>query len=189
MSLIPNSVWKQLETLRPTGDELIAREAMPGATKKVLAAIDVRGRRHVLVHLNHDEDGCEDVRSRGLSVMTEELLLPESVPGRYIHVICEDSAGHPMFDLIGGEIADRVVLGEEAPAESVSRVLGKWRRFWGQNPRQVLTREAQIGLFSELWFLAYWLIPAIGISEAVTRWRGPYGARHDFEHPGLSVEA
>lgn len=189
MNPIPADVWKQLEPLRPTGDELVAREALPDVTARLLAGIDARGRRHVLIVLNKDDETYKDVNSRGLSVVTQDLILPGSTQGHYINLTCEDSTGHPMLDLIGGEIAERLRVGADAPAEIVSRVLAKWRRFWGQLPRQMLTREAQIGLYSELWFLTYWLIPAVGIAEAVHRWRGPHGARHDFEHPGLSIEA
>ncbi len=188
MTVIPADLWRQIEPLRPAGDELVAREVLPAATRKLLAAVDARGRRHVLIALNKDDDACKDVNSRGLLVVTQGLILSGSTQGRYINLTCEDPAGHPMLDLIGGEIAERLRAGADTPAEIVSRVIAKWRRFWGQIPRQLLSREGQIGLFAELWFLTYWLIPAIGITGAVHRWRGPHGARHDFEHPGLSVE-
>src|SRR5262249_27367868 len=44
------------------------------------------------------------------------------------------------------------------------------------------------GLFAELWFFSVWLVPKVGVVEAVRRWRGPFGSRHDFEWEGLSVE-
>jgi hypothetical protein len=74
------------------------------------------------------------------------------------------------------------------PAQLVSRVLAKWRRFWGGSPLPLLTKQELIGLFAELWFLSVWLAPRVGWTEAVQRWRGPFGARHDFEWPGRSVE-
>src|SRR5207245_778158 len=72
--------------------------------------------------------------------------------------------------------------------ESVARVFARWRRFWGQLPQHLLSREQQLGLFAELWFLNVWLLPRVDAAEAVTRWRGPFGARHDFEWPTRSVE-
>lgn len=188
MNPIPADIWRQVERLRPTGDELVARVALPEVTSRLLVSIDARGRRHLLVSLRQDDDAYKDVNSRGLSVVTHELIISGGGPKWYINVACEDSVGHPMLDLIGGEIAERLQADADTPAVIVSRVLGKWRRFWGQLPQQMLTREAQIGLFSELWFLTYWLIPAVGIAAAVRRWRGPHGARHDFEHIGLSIE-
>lgn len=77
---------------------------------------------------------------------------------------------------------------EVVPADTVKRVLAKWRRFWGLLPRTVLSKEEVIGLFAELWFFLVWLIPAAGSSTTVQRWRGPMGSRHDYEWPGRSVE-
>lgn len=188
MSAIDPGVWRQIESQRPTGDELIGRPAAPDATPRLLAAIDSRGRRHLLVSLMTEEKDFRDVSSRGLTIATRELTLRAGEAGRYIDIACEDASGHPMLDLIGGELGGRLAGGGSSPAESVARVLAKWRRFWGRLPQQLLSHEAQIGLFAELWFLAYWLIPAVGVSDAVRMWRGPHGTRHDFERPGLSVE-
>jgi hypothetical protein len=103
-------------------------------------------------------------------------------------IACHDAAGHEAFDLIGGELADRLVSGRETAPECVVRVLAKWRRFWGQAALQILSREEQLGLFAELWFLSVWMVPGAGADEAVKRWRGPFGSRHDFEWAGRSVE-
>jgi hypothetical protein len=185
---ISEAVWRQIEPARPSGDELVARQAAPDASPRLLAAIDFRGRRHFLVTLNAEDVGYHDAGSRGISVRTEELVLNDAPGARFIKITCDDTSGHAMFDLIGAEIADRLHSAAEVPADIVSRVLVKWRRFWGQTPNQTLSRERQIGLFAELWFLTYWLVPALGSSEGSRMWRGPHGARHDFERQGLSVE-
>lgn len=189
MTTIPDAVWQQVEQARPSGDELVARQALPSLTERILVAADARGRRHLLVALSDDDEPFRDRSSRGLTVETKDLVLSDQDGVRYITLRCEDAAGHTMFGLIGADIAEQIAISVATPADIVSRVLAKWRRFWGQLPTQILTREEQIGLFSELWFLAYWLIPAVGPQEALTRWRGPMGGRHDFEKAGLSVEA
>jgi hypothetical protein len=43
------------------------------------------------------------------------------------------------------------------------------------------------GLFGELWFLSNWLL-AHG-QEQIVHWLGPSGARHDFQWPGVAIEA
>ena len=189
MTIVPDAVWQQVEEARPSGDELVARQALPSLTDKVLVAVDARGRRHVLVALSGDDEPFREKGSRGLTTETRDLALADHAATRYITLRCEDVAGHSMLDLIGGEIAEQVASVAGTPAEIVSKVLARWRRFWGQLPTQILTYEEQIGLFSELWFLAYWLIPAVGPREALSWWRGPMGARHDFEQTGLSIEA
>ena len=43
-------------------------------------------------------------------------------------------------------------------------------------------------MFAEIWFLSVWLAARVGEAEVVARRRGPFGACHDFEWPGKSVE-
>lgn len=189
MNPVPAGIWSQIEPARPKGDELVGRPALPDVTFRLLAAIDAAGRRHLLIALDPTDKDFRDVGSRGLTAETEELILPGHEHARYIKLKCHDAVGHDMLDVIGGEIAEGLQAGAESPAEIVSSVLARWRRFWAQQHRQMLSREGQIGLLAELWFLAYWLAPAIGELAALRCWRGPHGARHDFEHPGLSIES
>jgi len=140
------------------------------------------------VPLVSGEQPLQDTQSRGLSVETKELAVHGYNPACYLDLECHDATGYDALDLIGGEIAEALSRDSHSPAEVVHRILAKWRRFWGQIPRQLLSREQQLGLFAELWFLSMWLAPRIGIEEAARCWRGPFGARHDFEWRGRSVE-
>lgn len=188
MSGIAPEVWARLESSRPTGENLTARLAKPDLTDRLLCAVDVDARRHLLVPLHADDQALRDDQSRGLAVDTRELVVQGRGTGRYLEVTCLDVEGFGAFDLIGGEIADGLTRSGASPAETVRRVIAKWRRFWGQVPRPVLSREEQLGLFGELWFLSVWFFQRVGAKEAVHRWRGPFGARHDFEWPSRSVE-
>jgi len=188
VSRIAPEVWTRLAGGRVRGETLWARRAAPDVSDVLLAAINADGRRHFLVRLEEGQDGLHDADSRGMGVMTRELEVPGHEAGRYLDITCHDAGGYEAFDLIGGEIAERLVGHHETPAESVARVVAKWRRFWGQPPRQMLSQEEQLGLFAELWFLTIWLAPLIGPAEALNRWRGAFGARHDFEWSGRSVE-
>lgn len=188
MSRIVPEVWTRLAGERVQGETLWARRATPDVTERLVAALDADGNRHLLLLLRAGETDMHDSQSRGLGVVTRDLAMPGHEAGRYLDITCHDAAGHEAFDLIGGELADRLASGRENASECVVRVLAKWRRFWGQLPLQILAREAQLGLFAELWFLSVWLLPTTGALEAVNRWRGPFGSRHDFEWAGRSVE-
>lgn len=188
MSRIAQDAWAQLEQTRPTGENLTARLAAPDVTDRLQCALDSDGRRHLLISLAADDEALHDEQSRGLSVLTRELSVQGDPPTRRLDIQCEDAAGHAAFDLIGGELAVQLAAATQSPSEIVRRVLARWRRFWGQLPRTLLSREQQIGLFAELWFLCLWLLPRVGAADAVSRWRGPFGARHDFEWLGRSVE-
>ncbi len=188
MNPINAEVWARLATERPLGRNLRARTAIPEVTDRLVAALDAEGRRHLLLLLAADDVSLQDARIRGVGVVTRELTAPGHAEGRYLDITCHEVEGHGIFDLLGGELAERLANADEAAPEAASRVLSKWRRFWGQIPHQVLSREAQIGLFGEIWFLSVWLVPRVGAMEGVSRWHGPFGARHDFEWTGKSVE-
>lgn len=188
MSGIESDVWERLSTTISMGESLTARVAMPGVTKRLLAALDSESRRHLLIPLLPDEIELRDDQSRGVSVTTRELVIHDHSSGRYLDICCNDASGYNALDLIGGEIANGLIASSTTPAKLVELVLAKWRRFWGELPRQMLSREEQLGLFAELWFLSTWLATHIGLGAAVIRWRGPFGARHDFEWPSRSIE-
>lgn len=188
MTRIASDVWVHLEQTKPTGDNLTARPAVSGARTRLHCAIDSEGRRHFLIALHVDELDFRDTQSRGLIVVTRDLVVHGEPVARYLDIQCMDATGQDAFDLIGGELVTELSRIGSSPAESVKRVLARWRRFWGQLPQVFLTREELLGLFAELWFLFVWLYPVVGISEAVGRWRGPFGSRHDFEWTKKSVE-
>lgn len=185
---IAPETWNRLAGSRAKGDALVARLAVPGITDRLVAAVDVEGKRHLLVTLVDSDQDLADRDSRGIDVATRYLVIQGRDPARYIDLTCNDAAGHAVFDLFGGELAATLANTDGSADAAVSRLIGKWRRFWGHQPLQLLNREEQLGLFAELWFLSRWLIPKVGVEDAVLRWRGPFGARHDFEAPGESVE-
>jgi hypothetical protein len=176
--------------MRPTGERIAA--ARPNtAVERLLCGLDHAGRRHLLVLLRDGEDEFRDRESRGLNVDTRELGLVGEGTSRYLDIQCIDAAGYAALDVMAAEIGEGLLLAgtDTPPHDVVRRVLAKWRRFWGHLPKSLLTRDEQVGLFAELWFLCYWLLPNVGVQTAVNRWTGPFGARHDFEWPQRSVEA
>jgi hypothetical protein len=185
---IDPQVWTRLANEQVQGETLWARRVASEVTDRLVGALDADGKRHLLVLLRNGEAEMQDSQSRGVGVVTRELAVPGHEAGRYLDITCHDPAGQEAFDLIGGELAERLSSGRETAPECVLRVLAKWRRFWGQLPRQILSREDQLGLFAELWFLSVWLIPRVGTADAVGRWRGPFASRHDFEWVARSVE-
>jgi len=188
VSRIEAQVWVQLAQVGPIGDKLAARLALPDVTERLQCALDSNNHRHLLIALTASEEELNDSHSRGVSVLTRELVTQGQAAARYLDIECQDAAGYAALDLIGGEFADGLSRTDKPPHEIVERVLARWRRFWSGLPKDFLSREELIGLFGELWFLLFWLLPGVGAVQAVQRWRGPFGARHDFEWQGKSIE-
>jgi len=179
-------VWKRLESEYLSGEKIIARLAVPEMSRKLYVGIDSMKQRHLLVPIEKDEEKYNDSESKGLSILTRELIIKGTEQKRYIDIICQDVSGHIIFDAIAGDIAEKLDKG--IPKEVIANVIGKWRNFWKKTSQEIMSSNEIIGLFAELWFLSYWLLPKVDKLETVNRWHGPFASRHDFEWVGKSVE-
>src|ERR1043166_4128471 len=105
MIAVPPEVWSKLTGERVHGETLWARRALPEISGHLIAALDGQGQRHFLVILQNGEDPLHDNQTRGLTVQTRDLVVPDHKTGKYLDITCHDPAGHEAFDLFGGELA------------------------------------------------------------------------------------
>lgn len=184
-----SKIWSLLSDAPMIGAQLRARLISSGGPKKLFAALDASGGRHFLLAVRNDDEGWNDMRGKGLRGETRELQSPGRDLVRYIDITCLDRSGYSAFDAFGEDLLTNLAEGHGSGGEIVARTVETWRRFWLFGAPSEINREVEIGLFGELWFLAYWLAPRVGFKRAVSLWRGPEGARHDFETSSLSIEA
>lgn len=187
--MITIDVWNSLDANRVLGEELVARRIQVDGDKALLCGVQRNGSRHFLVPIDKAEDMPPDDKSRGLRARVRELFVSGRPPGWYVDVECSDRDMHDPFDVVGNDLLRALRDSSLPPVALIQTVLAKWRRFWAEIPNQVLGEDAIAGLFGELWFLQVWLAPAIGHRAAIESWRGPTGARHDFQAIALAVEA
>ncbi len=187
LSRIDLNLWSGLAAMPNRIDALGAKLLLPDLSDRVFAAVDGQGRRHILIRLDAEDNAIRDVQSRGLSVDTIELTSDDGSQ-RYADIVCFDASGHEMFDLVATEIVQRLQTESVLATDCVHRIISKWRRFWNSIHGQFMSRAEAAGLFAELWCLRYWLLPHLQADIAINAWRGPFGARHDFEFACHSIE-
>jgi hypothetical protein len=183
--------WDLLEAQPPAGARLTARLAFPSRSPDVYIALDAQRGRYVLVRIPDGEPSAVSERaSRGIAVQTVEMNLDGGKASAvFVEVACLDAAGHAALDTVTFELVEALAAGASiGRVRLVQGVLGKWRRFWAGAAQNTLTKEALLGLFGEVWFFCRWLLPSVGAERGVAMWRGPSGARNDFEAPGLGIE-
>jgi hypothetical protein len=187
MNTIDENEWDKIHT--PIGDALNAKSVFQNLTERLTMARDSLGFRHLLITLFTDSSLSITQQNRGINVSTKELKLLNGDPKKYLDLQCTDSSGHHIFNSIGAEIAMGLGdMGEgEDPIKIVSAILSKWKNFWGVEFRELLSLEEQVGLFGEVYFLRYWLLPKFG-KIVVLSWEGPDNARHDFVLADKSFE-
>lgn len=188
MTTQPLSPWSGIKSPHPGSDSLSARVLDATSPGGMLAAIDSSGVRHYLVPLNTQDTTLSSPVPRGLEVSVRDFRRADSHPLRYFDIACADPGGSAAFDLVGADLLATLRDSGDAAPKVVSDVLARWRRFWTPASSELLTAEEQRGLFLEILFMVDWLIPAMGVAEAVASWRGPYGSPHDFVLPDASVE-
>jgi Putative PD-(D/E)XK family member, (DUF4420) len=183
--------WGHLGAAHPHADDLNVRKASSEWTEDILIAVDAYSHRHLLIRVENDAAWVADKDSRGVKIDLKELrdLLDQNgATARYVDIECVDAAGHAALDIVAAELASALDAGSSIrKVDLVAGIVAKWRRFWSSANKNLMSKEEQIGLFGELWFLASWLLPTVG-PDSIFAWRGPTRSRHDFEVPGASVE-
>jgi hypothetical protein len=163
---------------------------MPDRRDDVHIAVDAGHRRYVLIAIPEGEP-CElaERTSRGIAVQTVEMNIGFGGKGNFVEIACIEQQGHAALDIVINELIEALEAGASiGRVRLVQNVLAKWRHFWAGVNQATLHKEQCLGLFGELWFLTRWLSPIIGASKAVKMWRGPIGARNDFETAALGIE-
>ncbi len=182
--------WALVEATTPSGERLTVRTAFPGSHGDVLIALDAARRRYILVRIPSGEPSELAERiSKGIAVQTVEMRVDGGRTENFVEIACLESQGHAALDTIAVELVVALMAGASiGRVRLVQNVLAKWRRFWAGVNQGLLSREQQLGLFGELWFLSRWLCPSVGAGKALQMWRGPTGARNDFEAQGVGIE-
>src|SRR6266852_3338909 len=102
--------------------------------------------------------------------------------GLMIQLVLREQRFNNVFDALINDVIEVVAHAQSesaAIAAFVSR-LRHWQKFLEQVGPDGLSKEAQQGLYGELWFLRERLIPLVGPSSALLAWVGPSGAHQDF---------
>jgi len=152
----------------------------------VYIAVDGSRRRHLLVVVREGTPAVTRRATRGLDVTTERLQVGGAPEATFIDLACLDPLQHQTFSAVSVDILTSLRSpGNAGPRDAVVSSLDRWRWFWSLDP-EGLSRDAELGLFGELWFLDRW----IGCSsrDVLERWTGPSGSRHDFQSAAVSVE-
>lgn len=182
--------WALVEAEPPSGERLTVRTALPGRHGDVLIGVDAARRRYLLVLVPAGEPSDLSERSsKGIAVQTVEMTVSDGCTDRFVEIACLEPQGQTALDTIAIELVGALEAGASiGRVRLVQSVLAKWRHFWSGFGQGVLSKEQQLGLFGELWFLSRWLSPSVGFPRAVQMWRGPTRARNDFETRGLGIE-
>jgi hypothetical protein len=179
--------WRNAEARPLSPDARVIAEPLPTvvAAGRVMAGVDRDGARYLLVPIDIDDDVVGDGSGRWITFERIELMVEEA-RSAFAALRCTRRDLFDEFRILAADILDEVGRSSGPPGEAVRSVLSDWRELLQALGRQVLTRERMIGLFAELLLLED--LAALNQDAALESWRGPLGARHDFQRGAVSVE-
>ena len=122
-------------------------------------------------------------------------LYPESViPGprgrTRLCLVLADARYRDIFEVLVNDVSARIALttGEGEAVRTFIARLRVWQNFMRKHGVEGLSKEAQIGLFGELLFLADSLVDRVPAHDSVNAWKGPSRESQDFEIGGRCIE-
>jgi hypothetical protein len=133
----------------------------------------------------------------GLRIPSSDNVLPEppnelvkvqrvKVDGLdYIRLSCISQELFPIFNLFCSGISDRIQLHGFSFGEAFSDAVSEWNALL--RPKPFLSTEAQTGLRGELWLFDF-VSSDLGVDAALSCWKGPEKAEHDFALSKTDVE-
>ena len=182
-------VWKHLEedTRITDAPGRVQRRIMPAGRRDFFLGLETPSRHRTLVLrvAASSVEGLPDVPdSRGLNVR----LVSREAGSDEVEVVLalSESQHRDIFDLL---VRDLVGAAEQPHDEREGLIrflarLSDWQQLFRRLGPRGLAREAQQGLWGELWALREIVAPVAGIVGAVDGWRGPMGADQDFRDGG-----
>lgn len=189
----PAEVWRHLEEDARITDApgRVQRRILPAGRRDFFLGLETPSRHRMLI-LRVAASSAQDLPdvpdSRGLSVRVVERQ-PESQEAEVVLALTE-TQHRDIFDLL---VRDLVSAAErpDDEREGLNRFLARlsdWQQLLRRLGPGGLSREAQQGLWGELWTLREVVAPVAGMRRAVDGWRGPMGTDQDFQLGPTCVE-
>jgi len=190
--MIFEEIWQSLENFAPEQQNGYARRRIkPQSSYDIFLAVAKPFNQHMLqIKLIGDNiyTMANLPSARGIEVTT--LQPEEGQTGNTLQLTLKERRFDKVFDALINdivEVVDRTKSEPAAIAAFVSR-LRHWQKFLEQVGPEGLSREAQQGLYGELWFLRERLLPLIDPYSALLAWAGPSGAHQDFLLKSCAIE-
>ncbi len=189
--MIYQGIWQSLEsTTVPHPHGHVVRRIKPQAVCDLFLAVAQPSKQHMfLIGLARvDVSALANLpTARGLDISCRPR---DGQNGFIVQLALKENRFEHIFDILIHDITEVIVhtQSEEKAVLAFLNRLRHWQKFLEQADPNGLSKEAQQGLFGELWFLRERLIPLIGCYPAVSAWTGPEGSNQDFQFQSCAIE-
>ncbi len=185
-------IWQSLEDSAPSQTAgYVRRRVKPESACGLFLAVSKPSNQHML-QIKLTEASVPIITdlpsARGLEVI---LIRSENEQTDFtIQLVLKEQRYNTVFNALINDIIEVVARTqtESAAVPAFVSHLHLWQKFLEHAGPEGLSREAQQGLYGELWFLREHLIPLVGPYPALLAWAGPGGAHQDFLLRSCAIE-
>lgn len=175
-----------------TDGSVVRRRVMPEERANLFLAVEYpHNARLLMVDVRSDALPYAQQLPTGDGFSVERVALPENASHiATLALKLTDARYRDIFTILVEDVVASVVRApdDDSVVDCFLARLLTWQRFLASHGPDGLSKEAQQGLYGELYCLRATILSALDADSAITAWCGPSGAVHDFQRPHCAVE-
>ncbi|MDE5052479.1 PD-(D/E)XK motif protein [Niallia taxi] len=117
-----------------------------------------------------------------------DIKLDDSFEPNQLILLLKDRNDWELFLILCNDLINIIKDYDKDLVEMIVKRLQRWQRLLQKKSLRVMTKEEQMGLYSELTVLKDYFIPVYGCSGSINSWVGALGDKQDFLLEKLAVE-
>jgi len=186
-----NSINKESEN--STSKSQIAKLVPSKSVFSVFLATDFKkGVRLLYIKLYNGHNIIIDnlPRFRGLEISLSIISIGQFKNEEFLKFAQSIPNTNNIFESVISDICDKVIQirDKQNLSEVLIKVVNEWKIFFETQENEILSIEAQKGLFGELHFLKNFLFQKYSFTESLFFWTGLDRTNHDFQIANSAVE-
>ncbi|KGP73721.1 hypothetical protein N782_02380 [Pontibacillus yanchengensis Y32] len=162
----------------------LSRIRVKGTLKyNVFWIVDVLNQYGLMVQFDKNFIPKREIKLNGIQVQLDN----SSTPNKLI-LILKEMKDWEIFLILCNDLIDVMKEHEDDIVSSVMKRLERWQKLLQKTTNRSMSKEEQMGLFSELKVLQNYIIPNYGYANGVFSWVGGLGDKQDFLLENLAIE-
>ncbi|MEH7126210.1 PD-(D/E)XK motif protein [Bacillus sp. JJ1773] len=133
-----------------------------------------------------DEDFIQPIREIKLNGM--QIQLDQSSSPNKLILLLKESKDWEIFLILCNDLINVMKEHNENIIVNVMKRVERWQKLLRKSSFKIMSKEEQMGLYSELKILRDYIIPAYGYSVGIHGWVGALGDKQDFLLKNFAIE-
>ncbi|MFJ7729617.1 PD-(D/E)XK motif protein [Neobacillus sp. NPDC097160] len=172
-----NNPWLQLDRL----SRIRVKESIKYNAFWIVDAFNQYG-----LMIQCDEDFMQPIREIKLNGI--QIQLDQSSTPNKLILLLKETKDWEIFLILCNDLLNVMKQHEEDIIVNVMKRLERWQKLLRKSAFKIMSKEEQMGLYSELKILRDSIIPAYGYSAGIHGWVGALGDKQDFLLENFAIE-